>query len=81
MRNSAIIVTQATGVPLGLPDLRASSRIGVIVSEWHPSDQPARNLPVDAVTTIVTIRGTLVHVRESFHDIAALLGAAEGEPR
>lgn len=80
MRTSAIIVTQATGLPVGIPDARCA-RVGVIVSEWHPADQPAHNLPSDAVTTIVTIRGALVHVRESFDDVAALLGANEGEPR
>lgn len=97
MRTTAIIVTQATGLPVGIPDAK-SPRVGVNVSEWHNVEGEAnfetthlRNdplgprtyqvIPADARCALVTLRGTVVMVRESFQDVAALLGAAEGEPR
>lgn len=52
------------------------TRVGIVVARWT-------SVVIDgqACAFVVDVAGEGWHVRESFDDVAALLGAAEGEPR
>lgn len=89
-RTTAIVVTLAIPDSIDVDKLskeaKALVRFGVVVSTWQAvTDENRRSFlmmpPAEARCAIVDTASAMHFVRETFDDVSALLGAAEGEPR